>query len=100
MTVFMAVLLQELDSQQLANLSPEEQKMALGEQLYHRVFDKQPELAGKITGACLKGEGAVVVVVVVVVMMMMMIVMVMMVMMVMVMMTTTRITPTVMGATG
>lgn len=43
-----------IDTTQLASASPEEQKTLLGEALYPQIMQRQPELAGKITGMILE----------------------------------------------
>jgi len=48
----------ELSAAMLANASPEMQKQILGERLYPLVFNKQPELAAKITGMFLEMDTA------------------------------------------
>lgn len=43
-----------LTAEALAAMSPEQQKNALGEQLYHKISEQQPDMAAKITGMLLE----------------------------------------------
>mmetsp|Transcript_20687 Transcript_20687/g.50987 ORF Transcript_20687/g.50987 Transcript_20687/m.50987 type:complete len:153 (-) Transcript_20687:215-673(-) len=48
----------ELTLEMLANASPHEQKQMLGEKLYPVIYEKQPQLAGKVTGMLLEMDNS------------------------------------------